>query len=75
MSEYKIEHNVPLPKSYLKYSSMSGTISQMEVGDSFVAEDSTANTRNSIYVCARRFNRKMSIRTIGGGKIRAWRIK
>ena len=65
----KIEKGIKMPKARHKW-----PISEMKVGDSFTS-DAPRTTIIGLYTEAKRQGMKISIRDLGDGRCRVWRIK
>lgn len=75
MTKYTIEKNIPIPTE-AGATRASYPFHQMEVGDSFTAPVSErARINNAICGHKKRHGAVFSVRTLGDGTVRVWRIK
>lgn len=73
ITEIKIEKNVPIAGVCIQArSSLSIVFQQMEVGDSIVIKKTRVST---VYSTARYLNRKVTVRSLGDGNVRVWRVE
>ena len=73
MSKYKIEKNIPIPKVIR---SKWGWVLGLEVGDSvLLPENEVTAVRASVHQLGRINDKRFSVRSIGNGKHRLWRIE
>lgn len=66
-----LEKNVPLPVTSGPRSKLGQLLSKMKCEESFITDRQTA----TIYSLARYYGIEVAIRTVGGGKVRVWRVK
>lgn len=70
MNEVKIEKNVPMPAPYSR-SGLTGTLREMEIGDSIVIP---RIRQTNVSTAANTLRRKYSTRKIDDQTIRVWRV-
>jgi hypothetical protein len=70
--EIPIEHDIPLPSTFVKSTPLGRALNKMKVGDSIVI---ALKDRPTAISSARYRQIKITTRTIGENTIRIWRIK
>lgn len=67
----EIEKGVPIPAARGKYGELAKSIRKMGIGDSFICPE---GQRNKFYMSAIRNGIKVTMRVMGDGKVRVWRV-